>query len=47
VGRKESGILYFKLSDGDAISVSMPAKDLKPVSRFLNQVLPHTSFELF
>lgn len=38
------GTLYFKLADGDDISVSMPADALKRVSKFLNPVLPHASF---
>lgn len=40
----QSGIMYFKLSDGDEISVSMPAEELRPVSSFLNRLLPHASF---
>jgi hypothetical protein len=38
------GTLYFKLADGDEISVSMPAQELKRVSKFLNPILPHASF---
>jgi len=40
----KSGILYFKLADGDELSVSMSADDLKLVSRFLNRVLSHATF---
>lgn len=38
------GTLYFKLIDGDEISVSLKAKDLKIISRFLNRLLPHATF---
>ncbi len=38
------GTLYFKLVDGDDISVSMPAEELRRVSKFLNPILPHASF---
>lgn len=40
----QSGILYFKLADGDEISVGLPATKLKLVSAFLNRVLPHAVF---
>lgn len=40
----QSGVLYFKLNDGDDFSVSVPAKKLKLVSAFLNRVLPHAVF---
>lgn len=40
----QSGVLYFKLDDGDDFSVSVPAKKLKLVSAFLNRVLPHAVF---
>lgn len=39
-----NGLLYFKLIDGDDICVSLPAKDCKLVSRFLNRLLPHATF---
>lgn len=39
-----NGTLYFKLIDGDEVSVSVPEKDLKLISRTLNRVLPHASF---
>jgi len=39
-----SGILYFKLADGDEITVTLGAGDLRLVSRFLNRLLPHASF---
>ncbi len=38
------GTLYFKLADGDDIAVSLPVRDLKGVSEFLNRLLPHASF---
>jgi hypothetical protein len=40
----DSGVLYFKLSDGDEISVGLPAKKLKLVSKFLNRILTETTF---
>ena len=40
----ESGILYFKLLDGDEITVAMPARRLKLVCKLLGRVLPHTVF---
>jgi hypothetical protein len=36
--------LYFKFVDGDQLSVSVPGKDLKVISRFLNKLLPHATF---
>lgn len=39
-----SGVLYFKLSDGDEISVGLPVKKLKLVSKFLNRILTETTF---
>jgi len=39
-----SGVLYFKLSDGDEISVGLPAPKLKLVSKFLNRILTETTF---
>lgn len=39
-----SGVLYFKLNDGDEISVALPAKKLKLVSRFLNRILTSATF---
>jgi len=39
-----SGVLYFKLSDGDEISVGLSAKKLKLVSKFLNRILTKTTF---
>lgn len=38
------GTMYFKLQNGDQLSVLMPADKLKLVSRFLNRLLPHASF---
>ncbi|MEN0002906.1 MAG: hypothetical protein AAF798_02135 [Bacteroidota bacterium] len=40
----DSGILYFKLSDGDELSVSVPSHQLKLISKTLNRVLPHAAF---
>ncbi len=40
----KSGTLYFKLADGDEISVGLPEHQLKLVSESLNAILPHASF---
>lgn len=40
----DSGVLYFKLADGDEISVGLPVKKLKLVSRFLNRILTESTF---
>lgn len=40
----KQGILYFQFEDGEEISVALPARELKLVSRFLNRVLPHATF---
>ncbi len=40
----DAGTMYFKLLDGDEITVNLPAKKLKMVSKFLNRLLPHASF---
>ena len=40
----DAGVMYFKLLDGDEISVNLPSKKLKMVSKFLNRLLPHASF---
>lgn len=40
----DTGTMYFKLLDGDEISVSLPSGKLKLVSKFLNRVLPHAAF---
>ena len=40
----DSGTMYFKLLDGDEITVSLPVKKLKMVSKFLNRLIPHASF---
>jgi hypothetical protein len=40
----ERGTMFFMLQDGDEISVGLPARKLKMVSRFLNKLLPHASF---
>lgn len=39
-----NGTLYFKLRDGDDISVSLSTDDLKAVSKYLNGLLPHATF---
>ncbi len=36
--------LYFKLNDGDELSVSLPQNDLKLISKWLNRLLPHATF---
>lgn len=38
------GTLFFKLSDGEEISISVPAHKLRLVSRTLNRLLPHATF---
>lgn len=40
----DSGVMYFKLLDGDEITVNLPVKKLKMVSKFLNRLLTHASF---
>lgn len=40
----DSGVLYFKLEDGDELSVGLPVKKLKLVSRFLNRILTESTF---
>lgn len=40
----KNGLMYFKMIDGNEISISMPNKELKVVSRFLNRLLPHATF---
>lgn len=40
----KSGVLYFKLDDGDEISVGLPVKKLKLISKFLNRILTQTTF---
>ncbi len=39
-----TGTMYFKLIDGDELTVSLPARHLKLVSKLLNRLLPHASF---
>lgn len=36
--------MYFKLADGDELSVGLPRQKVKMVSRVLNRVLPHATF---
>lgn len=38
------GILYFQLDDGRSLDLSVPAKQLKLISRTLNRLLPEASF---
>lgn len=38
------GIIYFCLVSGDEISVTIPPRKLRLVSRTLNRVLPHATF---
>ncbi len=40
----QTGLMYFKMIDGDEISISLPNKEMKVVSRFLNRLLPHATF---
>ncbi len=40
----DAGTMYFKLVDGDEISVNLPVRKLKMVAKFLNRLLPHASF---
>jgi len=36
--------LYFKLSDGDEISIVLPRNKIKLISKYLNRLLPHATF---
>lgn len=40
----QSAILYFKLIDGEEISVSLPGRYVRLVSKTLNRLLPETTF---
>ena len=40
----DTGVMYFKLLEGDELTVHLPVKKLKMVSKFLNRLLPHASF---
>ncbi len=40
----QRGTLFFKLSDGEEISVSVPARKVQLISRTLNRLLPYTTF---
>ena len=40
----KNGILYFHLLDGSHHSISIPAHQLKLISKYLNRLLPHASF---
>ncbi len=40
----EEGMMYFKLADGSEVSITLPVRKLKMVSKFLNRLLPHVSF---
>ncbi len=39
-----AGTFYFKLIDGDEITLSIPAEQLKELSESLNMLLPHATF---
>ena len=39
----ERGSMYFKLLDGSTIVLSLPASQLKMVSKFLGRLLPHAA----
>lgn len=38
------GILFFKLMDGNTITIDLPARELKQISESLNRLLPHATF---
>ncbi|MFN7116629.1 MAG: hypothetical protein ACK4TA_07490 [Saprospiraceae bacterium] len=38
------GTLFFKLSNGEEMSVSVPTRQLRLISRTLNRLLPHATF---
>ena len=40
----EQSLLYFKLENGDDITVNIPPEKLKIVTRFLKRLLPHAVF---
>lgn len=40
----QSAVLYFKLIDGEEISVSLPGRYVRLVSKTLNRLLPETTF---
>ncbi len=40
----DAGTMYFKLLDGNEISINLPVKKMKMVSKFLNRLLPHATF---
>ncbi len=40
----QSGTMYFKLIDGNEITLSLPVSELKGISEMLNYHLPHASF---
>ena len=40
----KSGTIYFKLINGEELTVTMPAKHITFVSRSLNKLLPHATF---
>lgn len=39
----KSGLLYIKLSDGDEVSVALPARRLRLVTKILGRALPHAA----
>lgn len=40
----DQGLMYFHLSDGEIITLSLPTRKLKMVSKFLNRLLPFALF---
>ena len=40
----QTGTMYFKLIDGNEITLTLPALELKPISEMLNYHLPHATF---
>lgn len=40
----DAGTMYFMLLDGSEISLNLPVKKMKMVSKFLNRLLPHATF---
>ena len=39
-----SGTFFFKLADGMELSVRLPMRYMRTISRFLNRLLPHATF---
>lgn len=40
----QTGTMYFKLMDGNEITLSVPASEIKAISELLNYHLPHATF---